>query len=253
MSEGGRKTNQHEAGPHAGERLQKVLARAGIASRRKAEALIEAGRVSVNGEVARLGQRVISGEDVRVDGVSLPAAVESVTYLLNKPTGYLTTVRDERGRATVMDLVPAAPGLHPVGRLDRDSEGALILTTDGDLTLHLSHPRYGHVKEYRVWCAEGALPPATLARLAAGIVLEDGRARAVEARAADGGCIVVLGEGRNRQVRRMLAAVGYEITRLQRTRIDGLELGDLEIGAYRGLARVEVEQLRAPRVYSRIL
>lgn len=253
MSEGDGKAHEDEADTISGERLQKVLARAGIASRRKAEALIEAGRVSVGGELARLGQRVRVGDDVRVDGVKLPAAVESVTYLLNKPAGFLTTVSDERGRATVMDLVPAAPGLHPVGRLDRSSEGALILTTDGDLTLHLSHPRYGHVKEYRVWCAEGALPAAALARLEAGVVLDDGRARALEARAADGGCIVVLGEGRNRQVRRMLAAVGYQVTRLQRTRIGTLDLADLEIGAYRRLESGEVERLRAPRVYSRIL
>lgn len=245
------KTNEAAADTPQGERLQKVLARAGIASRRKAEALIEAGRVSVGGEVARLGQRVRQGEDVRVDGVRLPAAAEDVTYLLNKPVGFVTTVRDEHGRATVMDLVPAAPGLHPAGRLDRDSEGALILTTDGDLTLHLSHPRYGHVKEYRVWCAEGAPTAATLARLEAGIVLEDGPARALEARAADAGCILTLGEGRNRQVRRMLAAVGHEVTRLQRTRIGDLELGDLEIGAYRRLGTRELERLRAPRVYSR--
>ncbi len=228
-----------------GERLQKLLSRSGVASRRKAEALIEAGRVTVDGKVATLGQRAQPGEDVRVDGVALPPPVAPVTYLLNKPSGVLTTVTDDRGRATVMDLVPPMPGLHPVGRLDLDSEGLLLLTTDGDLTLHLSHPRYGHDKEYRVWCAEGTPPAHVLARLVRGVDLEDGVAKALEARPANGGCMLLLGEGRNRQVRRMLAAVGFKVTRLRRTRFGSLKLDGLEPGEYRSLSHAEVEQLRA--------
>lgn len=219
-----------------GEKLQKVLARAGVASRRKAEALIEAGRVSVDGRTAALGSRVGPDADIRLDGRPLePTGDEAVYLMLNKPPGVLTTARDDFGRPTVMGLVPASPGLHPVGRLDLDSEGLLILTSDGELTLRLTHPRYRHDKEYRVWCAEGTVGGEALARLVAGVDLDDGPAAALSARAARHGAILVLGEGRKRQVKRMLDAVGYRVTRLKRTRISGLELGDLALGSYREL------------------
>lgn len=226
-----------------GERLQKLLARAGVASRRKAEELIEAGRVTVGGRVARLGDRALPSDDVLVDGEPLPRAEASVTYLLNKPPGVVSTVHDERGRPTAVELVPPVAGLHPVGRLDLDSEGLLLLTTDGELTLRLTHPRYGHEKEYRVWCEQGAISQEAAAALRAGVELEDGAARALRVERAEGGAVVVLGEGRKRQVRRMLAAVGYDVVRLKRTRLAGLELGDLPLGEYRELTAGDFQAL----------
>ncbi len=225
------------------ERLQKLLARAGVASRRKAEELIEAGRVTVGGRVARLGDRALPSDEVLVDGEPLPRAEAAVTYLLNKPPGVVSTVHDERGRPTAVELVPAVAGLHPVGRLDLDSEGLLLLTTDGELTLRLTHPRYGHEKEYRVWCEQGAISLEAAAALRAGVELEDGAARALRVEPAEGGAVVVLGEGRKRQVRRMLAAVGYDVVRLKRTRLAGLELGDLPLGEYRELTAGDFQAL----------
>lgn len=225
------------------QRLQKVMARAGVASRRKSEELIVQGRVTVNGQVAELGQKVGPDADIRVDGRPVERRERHRTFALNKPPGYLTTAEDDRGRPTVMDLVPAAPGLHPVGRLDLDSEGLLLLTTDGQLTLQLTHPRYLHEKEYRVWCAEGTVPSGLAERLEQGVSLEDGPARAVTARPRSGGIAIVLHEGRNRQVRRMIDAVGYSVERLLRTRIAGLRLGDLAPGAYRELGQVDLELL----------
>ncbi len=232
------------AGPD-GERLQKILSRAGVASRRKAEELIRAGRVTLNGRVAGLGDRAGPGDDVRVDGQRVSRRVEHVTFLLNKPPGVVSTARDDRGRRTVLDLLPDLPGLHPVGRLDMDSEGLLLVTTDGDLTLRLTHPRYGHEKEYRLWCAQGTVEPPALAALASGVELDDGRARAAIASAAEGGCVLVLTEGRNRQARRMLEAVGYRVTRLVRIRQGPLRLGDLPSGRYRRLTERELARLRS--------
>lgn len=226
------------------ERLQKFLARAGAApSRRKAEGLITAGRVLVNGEPAELGARVAAGDEVRLDGRVVRPREGHLDLALHKPAGVVTTASDDRGRPTVLDLVPAADGLHPVGRLDLESEGLLLLTTDGELTLRLTHPRYGHEKEYRVWCEEGSVDDAALRALEAGVRLDDGPARAVRARRLAGGCLLVLEEGRNRQVRRMLAAVGYRVVRLLRTRIAGLALGDLPAGEWRRLDDRDLERL----------
>lgn len=227
-----------------GERIQKLLASAGIASRRKAEDLIRSGRVTLNGQRAELGQRARAEDDLRVDGKPVRQVRSNVTYLLYKPAGVLSSVGDDRGRATVMDLVPAADGLHPVGRLDLESEGLLLLTNDGELTLRLTHPRYMKDKEYRVWCREGALAPEALKRLTEGVELEDGIARAVSAARAPGGARLVLKEGRKRQVRRMLAAVGYEVERLLRLRVADLRLGDLQAGQWRKLSGEEVDRLK---------
>ncbi len=226
-----------------GERLQRLLSRAGVASRRGAEDLIRAGRVRLNGKIASLGDRARPGDDVRVDGKAVRPAREHVTFMLHKPPGVVSTARDERGRRTVLALVPRTPGLHPVGRLDRDSEGLLLLTNDGELTLRLTHPRYGVDKEYRVWCKQGRVDGAALARLVRGVALEDGPARALVARPAPGGAVLVLTEGRKREVRRMLQAVGYEVERLVRTRVGGLELGTLAPGAYRQVGEDELERL----------
>lgn len=222
------------------ERLQKVLARLGVASRRGAEELIRAGRVSVNGRSAELGMRVGPTDSVAVDGKSVARQVETVTLMLNKPRGVLSTARDERGRQTVMDLVPPSAGLHPVGRLDRDSEGLLLLSSDGELTLRLTHPRYGHRKTYRVWCAPAKVPDAALARLCTGVELEDGPALALAAARLPGGCELVLAEGRKRQVRRMLAVVGFEVVRLQRTKVGDLGLGDLAPGKWLELGERDI-------------
>lgn len=228
----------------AGERLQKVLARAGAApSRRKAEALVEAGRVTVDGAVARLGDRVPPGAEVRLDGRPVVAPAGRTVLLLHKPAGVVTTTADPHGRPTVMSLVPGRPGLHPVGRLDLDSEGLLLLTDDGELTLRLTHPRYEHAKRYRVWCAEGTVDESALRRLRRGVELEDGPARADAARAAPGGCAIELHEGRNRQVRRMLEAVGYRVERLLRTHLSGVALGDLAPGAWREATPEELAAL----------
>ena len=166
------------------ERLQKFLSRAGVASRRKAEALIAAGAVTVNGVRAELGQSVTPGDDVRVNGVRA-AVQEHVTFLLYKPAGVLSSVSDDRGRETVIDLLPPVPGLHPVGRLDLESEGLLLVTNDGDLTLRLTHPRYGHEKAYRVWC-DAPLSRTDLQRLKNGLELDDGPAKAAAVRAVGG-------------------------------------------------------------------
>lgn len=227
-----------------GVRIQKVLARAGIASRRAAEALIEAGRVTVGGRRATLGDRVVPGDDLRVDGRAVEAPVRQRTFALHKPPGVVTSAADERGRRTVLDLLPSVPGLHPVGRLDLDSEGLLLLTTDGDLTLELTHPRYGHAKTYRVWCAGGSPSPEQRQRLRDGVLLEDGWARAEAVRALPGGAEVVLREGRKRQVRRMLAAVGAPVERLLRTEVGTIALGDLAPGRWRELTADEIERLR---------
>jgi 23S rRNA pseudouridine2605 synthase len=226
-----------------GERVQKVLARAGIASRRAAEDLVRAGRVEIAGERATLGQRVPEGAEVRVDGRAVSVAAAHRTFALHKPRGVVTTAHDERGRGSVLDLLPAVPGLHTVGRLDRDSEGLLLATTDGDLTLRLTHPRYGHTKTYRVWCERGTPAPEALGALRRGVELEDGPARALAARAAEGGAEIVLNEGRSHQVRRMLEAVGHRVVRLVRTHIGGLALADLEPGAWRELTPRDFERL----------
>lgn len=223
----------------ADERVQKFLARAGIASRRKAEALIRAGRVTVDGEIAVLGRKVAPGSLVAVDGVQIAAAAPATTYLLHKPPGVLSAVSDDRGRPTVLSLVPPQPGLHPVGRLDLDSEGLLLLTSDGDLTYFLTHPSNGCTKTYRLWCRGGTLSTAACARLEAGVELDDGPARALRATPLAGGGEMVLGDGRKRQVRRMVAAIGDEVVRLVRTAVGGLEL-DVPLGRYRQLDRSDL-------------
>ncbi len=227
-----------------GERVQKWLARAGLASRRAAEGLVRANRVSIAGRRAELGDRVAPGDEVRVDGHVIEAPSPARTFALHKPAGVVTSASDERGRATVFELLPRVPGLHPVGRLDRDSEGLLLLTTDGELTLLLTHPRYGHTKTYRVWCRGGTVAAGALARLRHGVLLDDGPARALQARPAPGGAVLVLREGRKRQVRRMCAAVGAPVERLLRTHVGALALGDLAAGEWRELAPDEVERLR---------
>ncbi|MGQ9684085.1 MAG: pseudouridine synthase [Anaerolineae bacterium] len=235
------------------ERLQKVLAHAGVASRRRAEEMICEGRVRVNGElVTTLGTKVNPRRDViHVDGKPLGRPEPPAYYLLNKPPGVLSAAMDERGRTTVVDLVRSRSRLYPVGRLDLDSEGLMLLTNDGALALRLAHPRYEHEKEYRVQ-VQGRPDPEALQRLQSGIAMEGGRTLPIRVRIEgedrSGTWLrMVLREGRKRQIRRMLEIVGFPVLRLIRVRMGPLRLGDLPLGAYRPLSRQEVEALRKIR------
>lgn len=231
-----------------GERLQKVLARAGLGSRRAVEGLIEQGRVRVNGRRAELGRRVDPSKDtVEVDGSRIPLATDLVHYLLNKPAGVVTTASDPEGRPTVLELVDLEARVWPVGRLDYDTEGALILTNDGELTHRLTHPSFEIPKTY-VAEVRGTPGRGALGRLARGIELEDGRTAPAKAslvsRSAGASLVeITVAEGRKRQVRRMLEAVGYPVDRLVRTRIGPLMLGRLKPGTIRRLSLEEVRAL----------
>ena len=232
------------AGEGGGERLQKVLARAGFGSRRVCELLIEEGRVSVDGEVAALGRRVdIDTAVVAVDGVPVGVRPGTVHYLLNKPPGVVSTAADTHGRPVVVDLVPSEPRVFPVGRLDTDTEGLILLTNDGDLSHRLTHPSFGVEKEYLAE-VEGRPAPVALRRLRQGVELEDGlTAPAKASLVAPNAVRVVIHEGRNRQVRRMLEAVGHPVVRLVRTRIGPLADRRLKPGEWRPLTTDEVRAL----------
>lgn len=225
------------------ERLQKVLARAGIASRRASEELIVEGRVRVNGRVAELGDRVDVDVDlVEVDGAPVGVRPDLVHYLLNKPAGVVSTAQDTHGRETVVDLVPADPRVFPVGRLDAETEGLLLLTNDGPLTHRLTHPSFGVDKEYLAH-VEGRPSRGALRRLREGVELDDGpTAPARVSELSPGMLRIVIHEGRNRQVRRMCAAVGHPVIRLVRTRIGPLVDRDLRPGEWR---RLEPDEVRA--------
>jgi 23S rRNA pseudouridine2605 synthase len=227
-----------------GLRLQKVLAQAGIGSRRRCEELIEAGSVRVNGEVAVLGRRVDPDHDlIEVDGVAVGVRPGSVYYLLNKPAGVITTADDPQGRPTVVDIVPAEPRVFPVGRLDADTEGLLLLTNDGELTHRLTHPSFGVDKEYLAHVS-GRPSRGALRRLREGVDLEDGRtAPASASLVGDDVVRLVIHEGRNRQVRRMCEAVGHPVERLVRVRIGPLRDPQLRPGEWRELTRDEVRAL----------
>ena len=227
-----------------GERVQKVLARAGVGSRRVCDELVAAGRVDVNGAPAKVGQRVDPRVDrVAVDGVPVAVAPDLVYLVLNKPAGVVTTASDPQGRTTVLDLVPATPRVFPVGRLDFETEGLILLTNDGELAHRLTHPSRGVPKEYLAE-VEGSPGAGALRRLREGIELDDGpTAPAVVGTVAPGVLRVVVHEGRNRQVRRMLEAVGHPVRRLVRTRIGPLSDSRLVPGGWRALDAREVRAL----------
>jgi 23S rRNA pseudouridine2605 synthase len=236
-------TDGGATGP-SGQRLQKVLAQIGLGSRRTCEELIAAGRVQVNGEVADLGRRVDPESDqVTVDGVPVAVRPGLVYYLLNKPVGAVSTASDPAGRPAVTGLVPSEPRVHPVGRLDADSEGLLLLTNDGELTFRLTHPSFGVEKEYLVE-VKGSPKPGAVRRLREGIELEDGRtAPAQVALVAPNALRITIHEGRNRQIRRMCDAVGHPVRRLVRTRIGPIRVGTLAPGEWRELTTGEVRAL----------
>ncbi len=227
-----------------GEKLQKWLARAGVGSRRQCESLIAAGRVTVNDSRAELGQRVGPQDRIRLDGSSLSPEPTREVWALYKPPGVLSTARDERGRPTVLDLVVSQRRLFPVGRLDLDSEGLILLTDDGELANRLTHPRHHVPKVYHVQV--NPVPSRTaLERLRTGIELEDGPTSPCEASLGqDDWLEIVLHEGRKRQIRRMLAAVGARVKRLVRVQVGPVEIGALACGQSRLLSPEEVSSLQ---------
>jgi 23S rRNA pseudouridine2605 synthase len=233
-----------------GMRIQRALARAGIASRRKVEALVQAGRVRVNDAVAQIGQTVDPEHDrLTIDGKTIDIAPRAATwFVLNKPAGTMTTKRDTRGRPTVFDYVPDVPGLTYVGRLDFDTEGLLLFTTDGTAAHSLTHPSREVERVYEA-TVTGDAPAAAKAAMK-GVVLEDGPVSLVSARARrDAGSDnwifeVVLTEGRKREVRRLCKAVGLYVQRLRRTRFGPIRLGELGPGSYRELSAREQAEIQ---------
>ena len=232
------------------ERLQKLLAQAGYGSRRGCEEFITAGRVRVNGKVATLGQKAdLAVDKVTMDGKPL-AAPEKLTYIgLYKPRNIISSVDDEVGRKTVRDLIPETERLYPVGRLDWDSEGLILMTNDGDLTNKLTHPRYGHKKEYKVLVARRP-DPEQIQTWRRGVTLEDGYKTApadvyVEAGTGKGAWLrVTMGEGRKQQIREIGSLLGLPVVRIVRIRIGTLRLGTLKPGEWRHLTEGEVQELK---------
>ena len=230
------------------QRLQKILSARGVASRRTAEAMIEAGRVTVNGLPASLGQSADPETDeILLDGKPLPIGSDHVYILLHKPRGYVTTLSDEKGRKNAAQLVAdCGKRVYPVGRLDMDSEGLLLFTNDGDFANTLMHPKHEVEKTYLTW-VEG-YADAALAALKRPVTLDGYTVRGPKVRVVKPGLLeITIHEGRNRQVRRMCAMAGMHVTRLKRVREGNLRLGDLSLGAWRYLTPAEVEALKADR------
>jgi 23S rRNA pseudouridine2605 synthase len=237
-----------EEQPAEGERVQKLLARAGLGSRRACEVLIREGRVKVNGRVAELGARVIPERDtVEVDGARVPLDPQLRYFALHKPAGVVTTARDQAGRPDVSAYYPPGERVFPVGRLDRETEGLLLLTNDGELANKLMHPRYQVEKEYLAE-VEGTPTPQVVGKLVRGVELDDGVARARAASPVAGSkgrsaVRIVMTEGRKREVRRMLEALGLPVKRLVRVRVGPIRLGKLRAGELRELDPAEVREL----------
>jgi 23S rRNA pseudouridine2605 synthase len=233
----------------AAERLQKLIAAAGLGSRRSAETLIAAGRVTIDGRVAALGERADPAlQRIEVDRSPLPAPPAAAVWMLNKPPGYVVSANDERGRPTVFDILTnTPPGLRYVGRLDLDSEGLLLLTTDGELAHRLAHPRYEVWKTYEAK-VEGTPSESALERLRNGVHLEDGITAPARVELVSSSrqslLRVAIREGRKREVRRMLTAVGHPVRQLVRMEVGGVRLGSLASGASRPLTADEERTLR---------
>ncbi len=231
-------------------RINKYLAQCGIASRRGCDKLISEGRVTLNGKICTLGDDVAEGDIVKVDGKQV-GIKKNEYYILHKPKGYLSTVSDDKGRKTVMDILGSAVGrVYPVGRLDYDSEGLLILTTDGELAQHLTHPSNEVPKTYLVK-VEGRLTEDDLNPIRSGIEIEGGyvtkkcKAHIVETNREYTKVEMVLREGKNREIRKMFAAIGREVMLLKRTKVGELSLRGIDRGSFRKLTPAEVEYLKS--------
>ena len=235
-----------EGEPAPKQRVQKVLAAAGVASRRVCEDMIEEERILVNGEIATLGDKVDPlVDELRVDGVVVSVDPTRRTVLLNKPVGVISTAEDTHDRETVVDLVGAEERLFPVGRLDADSEGLILLTNDGGLTQRLTHPSFGVDKEYLV-SVEGSPKPGALRNLREGVELDDGKTSPAKVSELQPGLLrFVIHEGRNRQIRRMCEAVGHPVKRLVRTRIGTITDTTLGPGEWRDVEAGELRELEA--------
>ena len=239
-------------GSKRGDRLNKIIAMAGIVSRRRADELISSGLVAVNGRVERsLGSKAFWGVDsITIDGQAIPDPPKRVYLMLNKPFGYVSTLRDPEGRPIVRDLIKdIKERLYPVGRLDFDSQGLLILTNDGQLSYRLMHPRYHMPRTYKA-TLEGGISDATVERLTKGITLEDGPTSPAHVEVLQRGqrksvIRITIFEGRSREVRRMFDAVGHTALKLIRIGYGSLHLGDLKVGKYRHLKNSEVKTLRS--------
>ncbi len=231
----------------AGVRLAKYLASSGVASRRAAEVLIRAGRVTVAGTIVTDPARDVDEHDaVAVDDEAIGRQHARVVYALNKPAGVVSTASDPQGRPTVVSLVPSGLRLYPIGRLDIDTTGLILLTNDGELAHHLTHPRFEVEKTYLAVLRRPPVRDGTLRALREGVELEDGRSAPARVRRVGPDTIeLTLREGRKRQVKRMCEQVGHPVKRLQRIRLGPLELGQLKLGGYRRLTRAEVERLRS--------
>lgn len=227
-------------------RLAKFLARSGLASRRSAEEIVRAGRVTVGGQTVEDPARDVSaGDDIRVDGQPVIGTAERVVYALHKPEGVVSTARDPQGRPTVVSLVGHPDRLYPVGRLDLDSTGLILLTNDGDLAYRLTHPRFEVPKTYLATLGGPPVGDRTLRRLRAGVALEDGlTAPARVVRRSPRALEITIHEGRKRQVRRMCEAVGHPVRGLQRVAFGPLAVGDLKSGEHRRLNEAEISRLR---------
>ena len=238
-------SSEFEQEPQQFERLQKVLARAGMGSRRVCEKLIVEQRVTVNGEFAELGEKVDpETAEIEVDGLKVGVRQDLVYYLLNKPIGVIATSKDPQERSTVVDLVPTHPRVFPVGRLDADTEGLILLTNDGDLTHYLTHPSFGVEKEYLV---QVDVKPSrnAIRELRQGVELDDGITAPAKVSLVDEKLIkIVIHEGRNRQVRRMCESVGHPVKRLIRSRIGPIVDTSLRPGSFRELTNQELKSIR---------
>lgn len=230
------------------ERLQKILAARGLCSRRKAEELIAAGRVTVNGQVAQLGQSADPNADqIELDGKAIPSGDGFVYIMLHKPRGFVTTLSDEKGRANVTQLVDCGKRIYPIGRLDMDSEGLLLLTNDGEFANHLMHPKAEVDKTYEVWVTHFAADAEKLLEKPItidGYTIKPPKVKLLSVQGTSAHLTITIHEGRNRQIRRMCQAAGMHVTRLRRIAEGTVCLGDLKKGTWRYLTQAEIDHLK---------